>query len=263
MNIVVCVKQVPDTAEVRIDPVTNTLVRQGVPSILNPFDKQALETALLLKDTNGGKVVVLSMGPPQATDVLKEAIAMGADEAVLLSDRAFAGADTLATSYTLAKAIEKLAPVDLVLCGKQAIDGDTAQVGPEIAAHLDWAQVTYAVNVKEENNVLRIDREYEDCSQIITGSVPMVITVTRAAKEPRFASIKGKMRANRTSITTWSAADLDADKNKIGLNGSPTQVSRIFSPTMPQAKGEVLVGMGAEEAAKTLVDKLVAAKIIG
>ena len=263
MNIVVCVKQVPDTAEVRIDPATNTLVRQGVPSILNPFDKQALETALLLKDAKGGKVVVLTMGPPQATDILKEAIAMGADEAVLLSDRAFAGADTLATSYTLAKAIEKLAPVDLVLCGKQAIDGDTAQVGPEIAAHLGWAQVTYAVNIKEEETILRIEREYEDCSQVITGSLPMVVTVNRAAKEPRFASIKGKMRANRTAIPTWTAADLTVDGKKIGLDGSPTQVSRIFSPVLPQAKGEVLVGMGAEEAAKTLVEKLVAAKIIG
>lgn len=263
MNIVVCVKQVPDTAEVRIDPATNTLVRQGVPSILNPFDKQALEMALLLKDAKGGKVVVLTMGPPQATDILKEAIAMGADEAVLLSDRAFAGADTLATSYTLAKAIEKLAPVELVLCGKQAIDGDTAQVGPEIAAHLGWAQVTYAVNVQEEESALRIEREYEDCSQVITGSLPMVVTVTRAAKEPRFASIKGKMRANRTAIPTWTAADLAVDGKKIGLDGSPTQVSRIFSPVLPQAKGEVLAGMGAEEAAKTLVEKLVAAKIIG
>lgn len=263
MNIVVCVKQVPDTAEVRIDPATNTLVRQGVPSILNPFDKQALETALLLKDATGGKVVVLTMGPPQATDILKEAIAMGADEAVLLSDRAFAGADTLATSYTLAKAIEKLAPVELVLCGKQAIDGDTAQVGPEIAAHLGWAQVTYAVNIHEEEKSLRVEREYEDCSQIITGSLPMVVTVTRAAKEPRFASIKGKMRANRTAIPTWTAADLAVDSKKIGLDGSPTQVSRIFSPVLPQAKGEVLAGMGAEEAAKTLVEKLVAAKIIG
>ena len=263
MNIVVCVKQVPDTAEVRIDPATNTLVRQGVPSILNPFDKQALETALQLKDSNGGKVVVLSMGPPQAADVLKEGIAMGADEAVLLSDRAFAGADTLATSYTLAKAIEKLFPVDLVLCGKQAIDGDTAQVGPEIAAHLGWAQVTYAVGVKEENGTLQIDREYEDCCQVITGASPMVVTVTRSVKEPRFASIKGKMRANRTTIPTWGAADLNVDNNKIGLNGSPTQVSRIFSPVLPQAKGEVLAGMEAEEAAKTLVAKLVAAKIIG
>ncbi len=263
MNIVVCVKQVPDTAEVRIDPVTNTLVRQGVPSIMNPFDKQALEAALMLKDEAGAKVTVLTMGPQQALEALKEAVAMGADEAVLLCDRAFAGADTLATSYTLAKAIEKLAPVDLVLCGKQAIDGDTAQVGPEIAAQLGWGQVTYALSVKQENEGLRIEREYEDCVQVITGKTPLVVTVTRAAQEPRFASIKGKMKANRMPIPTWTAADLPVDSARIGLSGSPTQVSRIFSPSHPQTNGEVISGMGAEEAAKTLVAKLVAAKIVG
>ena len=263
MNIVVCVKQVPDTAEVRIDPVTNTLVRQGVPSIMNPFDKQALETALTLKDANGGKVVVLSMGPAQATDVLKEAVAMGADEAVLLSDRAFAGADTLATSYTLAKAIEKLAPVDLVLCGKQAIDGDTAQVGPEIAAHLGWAQVTYAVAVKKEAEIIRVEREYEDSCQVIAGRLPLVVTVTRSAKEPRFASIKGKLRANRLAIPTWTADELAVDTDKIGLDGSPTQVSRIFSPVLPQAKGEIFAGVAADAAAQSLVARLMAAKIIG
>ncbi len=263
MNIVVCVKQVPDTAEVRIDPVTNTLVRQGVPSIMNPFDKQALEAALALKDANGGKVTVLSMGPQQAAEVLREAVAMGADEAVLLSDRAFAGADTLATSYTLSKAIEKLAPVDLVLCGKQAIDGDTAQVGPEIAAHLGWGQVTYALSIKKENDAIRIEREHEDCLQVITGALPLVITVTRAEQEPRFASIRGKMKANRMAIPTWTADDLAVDGAKIGLIGSPTQVSRIFSPAHPQAKGEVLADLSAAEAAKALVAKLTAAKIVG
>ncbi|MDF2634543.1 MAG: Electron transfer flavoprotein alpha/beta-subunit, partial [Pelosinus sp.] len=162
MEVLVCIKQVPDTAEVKIDPVTNTLIRQGVPSIVNPFDKNALEAALQLKDKHGGKVTVISMGPPQAKDALKECLAMGADRAILVSDRAFGGSDTLATSYTLAAAIRKIGTYDIIFCGKQAIDGDTAQVGPEIAEHLEIAQITYVAKIEVDGDTVSVEREYEE-----------------------------------------------------------------------------------------------------
>ena len=242
MNIIVCIKQVPDTTDVRIDPATNTLVREGVPSIINPFDLYALEEGLRLRERLGGKVIVLSMGPAQVIDSLREAISMGADEAVLLSDRAFAGADTWATSYTLSMGIRKIGDYSLILCGKQAIDGDTAQVGPGIAEFLDIPQVTYVKRIES------IDRERavvwrmtEDGYDIIETSLPTMFTVVKEINEPRLPSLKGKMRAKNYQPTVWRSSDLGCDEKNIGLNGSPTNVVKIFTPPV-RCGGIVLSG---------------------
>jgi len=262
MEIVVCVKQVPDTTEVKIDPVTNTLIRQGVPSIVNPFDKNALEAALQLRDQNGGKVTVVSMGPPQAKEALKECIAMGADEAVLISDRAFGGADTLATSYTLAAAIRKIGNYDVIFCGKQAIDGDTAQVGPELAEHLGIAQLTYVAKMRVEGDCLRAEREHEDGYEVIETKLPVMISIIKSLQyEPRFPTVKGTRKASRIEIPMWGAADMDLDSNKIGLKGSATQVRKIFTP--PQRKqGVTIARETARDAVNELLAKLTEAKIV-
>lgn len=261
MEMVVCVKQVPDTTEVKIDPVTNTLVRQGVPSIVNPFDKNALEAALQLKEKNGGKVTVVSMGPPQAKDALKECLAMGADEAYLVSDRAFGGADTLATSYTLAAALKKLGKFDLILCGKQAIDGDTAQVGPEMAEHLGIAQITCCSKFEVTSDVLKVEREHEEGYEVIEGKMPLLVTVVKSANEPRFATVRGTMKANRKEIPVLTLADLDVDEKRLGLKGSPTQVKKIFTPPS-RSGGEMIQAEHAREAVGILLQKLSDAKII-
>ena len=261
MKMVVCIKQVPDTTEVKIDPATNTLIRQGVPSIVNPFDKNALEAALVLKEKYGGTVAVLSMGPPQAKEALKECLSMGADEAYLVSDRAFGGADTLATSYTLAAALKKLGKFDLILCGKQAIDGDTAQVGPEIAEYLGIAQVTCCSKFDLNGDVLRVEREHEEGYEIIEGKMPMLVTVVKSANEPRFSTVKGIMKANRTEIPVLTSSDLDVEENYIGLKGSPTQVKKIFTPPS-RSGGEMIQAKDTREAVSILIKKLSDAKII-
>ena len=262
MEIIVCVKQVPDTTEVKIDPVTNTLIRQGVPSVVNPFDKNAVEAALQLKDKHGGKVTVISMGPPQAKDALKDCLAMGADEAILVSDRAFGGADTLATSYTLATAIRKLGKYDVIFCGKQAIDGDTAQVGPELAEHLGIAQLTYVAKMDVDNGTVRVEREHEDGYEIIEVEFPVVITVIKSLNyEPRSSKAKGIMKANRTEIAVWTAADLGVDEQRIGLKGSPTQVRKIFTPPQ-RTQGVVIQKDTAQESVAELIQKLTDAKIV-
>lgn len=261
MEIVVCVKQVPDTAEVKIDPVTNTLIRQGVPSIINPFDKNALEAALQLKEKHGGKVTVISMGPPQAKDALKECIAMGADEAVLVSDRAFGGADTLATSYTLAAAIRKIGNADMIICGKQAIDGDTAQVGPEIAEHLGLAQVTCVSKIEVLGEVVRLEREHDAGYEVIETKLPVLLTVLKSINEPRFSTVRGIMKANRKEIPTLTSKDLDVDPQYIGLKGSPTQVRRIFTPKQ-RVQGEIIQADSVREAAQSLAKILADAKLV-
>ncbi len=260
MNIVVCIKQVPDTNDVRIDPKTNTLIREGVKSIINPFDENAVEAALRLRDAGGGKVTVITMGPPQAADALKTAIAMGADEAVLISDRAFAGADTWATSYTLSQAIKKLGAYDLVLFGKQAIDGDTAQVGPGVAEFLDIPQITFAISIESEGGKIRVKRQLEDTSEIVETDLPAAVTVIKQINEPRMPSLKGQMRAKKMAIPSWSAKDIAADENNTGLNGSPTKVVRIFTPP-PRGKSELLEGE-PEIIAKTLFGKLKEQKVL-
>jgi electron transfer flavoprotein beta subunit len=268
MNIIVCIKQVPETTEVRINPQTNTLIREGVKSIINPFDMYAIEEAVRLKEKFGGKSTVITMGPPQADTALREAIAMGIDEGVLISDRAFAGSDTWATSYTVSCAIKKISGFDLILCGKQASDGDTAQVGPGISAHLDIPQVTYVKKIEEiypvrdkANNLTvsngvrdkfaRVERMTEEGYEIIETPLPALFTVVKEINEPRLPSLKGMMRAKQAKITLWTQKELNLDSQKIGLSGSPTQVVKIFTPP-PRVGGQMLKGETQE-----IVDSLV------
>jgi len=242
MNIIVCIKQVPDTTEIRINPETNTLVREGVQSIINPFDLYAIEEAIRIKEKLGGKIIVLSMGPPQVESAVREAIAMGADEAVLLSDRAFAGADTWATSYTLAKGVEKIGEFDLIICGKQAIDGDTAQVGPGISVHLNIPQITYVRKIEEiSDSIIKAERMIEEGYEVIESPLPVLLTVVKEINDPRLPSLKGKLKAKKAEIIVWGAEDLDVEEKSIGLNGSPTQVVKIFSPPA-RGKGQMLTG---------------------
>lgn len=236
MNILVCVKQVPDTTEIKIDPVTNTLIRAGVPSIVNPFDGYALEAAARIKDKNpDSKIVVLSMGPEQAKAALKDCLAIAADKAYLVSDRAFGGSDTLATSYILSEAIKKVEEIegkfDAIFCGKQAIDGDTAQVGPEIAEHLDYPQVTYGLEAESDGDTLKVRKEVEDGVEVIGIRMPCVVTFTKPSWDPRYPSVKRKLAANRAEIPTLTAADLSTiDLTQAGLKGSPTKVKKTFVP---------------------------------
>jgi len=254
VNIIVCIKQVPDTAEIRINPETNTLMREGVPSIINPFDLHALEAAIQIREQRGGKVVVLTMGPPQAETSLREAIAMGADEAVLLSDKAFAGSDTWATSYTLAQAIKKLG-ADIIFCGKQAIDGDTAQVGPETAEFLDIPHVSYIRKIEEiKDDYIRVERLMDEGYDIVESSLPVLLTVVRELNEPRMPSLKGKMAAKKAEIKKMGMADIDAEENSLGLKGSPTQVKNIFAPDI-KAERKMIEG-SPEEQIDTLIAEL-------
>jgi len=255
MKIVVCVKQVPDAKDVRLDPETNTLAREGVESILNPYDQYALEEAVRLKEQLGGEVTVITMGPPQAQGVLRLAISCGADNGVLVSDRAFAGADTWATAYTLAKAIEKTGRFDLVLCGKQAIDGDTAQVGPGLAMRMDIPYITCVQNVRSaDNDGMVVERMMDDGHDVVEVKYPVLLTVVKDINEPRVPSLKGKMKAKKAEITTLSAEDIGADPGSIGLPGSPTQVVKVFPP---EPRGERAVFSGTiDEQLDQLVDKL-------
>ncbi len=254
MHIAVCIKQVPDAAEVKINPETGTLLREGVPSIINPYDLHALEAALRLKEEAGATVTVLTMGPPQAEDALKEAISMGADEAVLLTDKAFAGSDTWATSYTLARALGKLSP-DIVFCGKQAIDGDTAQVGPETAEMMGIPHIAYVRKIEAvEEGKIRVQRLMDEGHDVVEADIPVLMTVVRELNEPRLPSLKGKMRAKKAGITRWTAADIEAEEEYLGLAGSPTQVNKIFAPEA-RADREMLDGTPEEQADK-LVGKL-------
>ena len=245
MDIVVCIKQVPDTTEVKIDPKTNTLVRQGVPSIVNPFDKNAIEAGLRLKEKYGGKVTVVSMGPPQANDALKECLAIGADEAVLVSDRAFGGADTLATSYTLASTIRTLGHFDVILCGKQAIDGDTAQVGPGVAKRLGMNLLTYVSRIVEldlDGQRLKVERRAEGGVQLLDTTLPSLVTMLEGTNEMRFASLDDMLRAGRFQVRKWNKDDAGIeDVSKIGLKGSPTIVSKVFGPTPRTEKADMQV----------------------
>jgi electron transfer flavoprotein alpha/beta subunit len=230
MNIVVCIKQVLDTAEVKIDPENGTLIREGVPSIINPFDMHAIEAGIQIKEKVGGKVTVVTMGPPQAEVALREAMAMGADDALLLSDMAFAGADTWATSYTLARAIGKLG-ADIIICGKQAIDGDTAQVGPETAEFLNIPHISYVRKIEEAGqSSIRVQRMMDEGYDVVECACPVLLTVVKELNEPRLPSLKGKMTAKKAVIKKWAVSDIAVDENNVGLKGSPTQVKNIFTP---------------------------------
>lgn len=244
MNIIVCIKQVPDTDQVRIDEKTGTLIRAGVPSIINPDDRNALEQALRIKDEHGAKVTVLTMGPDQAETALKEAIAMGADEAILLSDRKFAGSDTWATSTALAAGIKDIGDYDIIFCGRQAIDGDTAQVGPQIAEHLDLPQITYAQDFKIDGDKVIVQRALEDGHYIIECETPVLVTAISELNEPRYPSINGIVAAHRTEglIKVLSAEDVKADETNLGLKGSPTKVNKSFTPEGRSGAGEIFDG---------------------
>lgn len=255
MKLIVCVKQVPDTTEVKIDPVTNTLIREGVASILNPFDAYAIEEAVRLKEQHGGSVTVLSMGPPQVEEVLREAISLGADEMILLSDRRFAGADTWATSLTLAAAIRKLGDFDLILTGQQAIDGDTAQVGPGIAAHLKIPQTCFVRKIEEIcPSTMIVQRLMEDGYDRVQLRLPALISVVKEINSPRLPSLRGKRNAKSAQLIVWNADDLGLDESEVGLNGSATQVLRIFTPQHDKLT-EKFTG-DADEAVEKIVSQL-------
>jgi electron transfer flavoprotein beta subunit len=249
MKILVLVKQVPNTTDVKIDPETNTLKREGVESIINPFDMYAIEEALRVRERFGeGEVVVISMGPPQAEEALREAISMGCDGAVLLSDRKFAGSDTWATSYVLSQAIRKIGDYRVIFCGKQASDGDTAQVGPGVSMHLGIPQVTYVKKIEKiDSKNAVVERMTEEGYDIIETPLPAVFTVVKEINEPRLPSLKGKMKAKKAEISVWTA-----DENKVGLDGSPTRVIKVFTP--PPREGGRILGGEPDEMSKELAE---------
>jgi electron transfer flavoprotein beta subunit len=253
MHIVVCVKQVPDTKIIKINPKTNTLDRRSAPAILNPYDAHAVQEAVRIKNKVGGTISVLSMGPPQAVAIIKKSIEIGADRGYLISDRAFAGADTLATSYALSKALEKIkqdTPIDMVICGKHAIDGDTGQVGPGIARRLDIPPVTNVIEVTEVNDKdrkVQIKRKQMDGFQVIEASLPCLLTVEKDVNEIDYAPMPNMIRAARYEPVVWSVNDLnDVDKTQLGLKGSPTVVGKMFAPPKPEG-GKVLAGTTDEQ----------------
>jgi electron transfer flavoprotein beta subunit len=245
VHFVVCLKQVPDTSEVRVDPETNTLIRKGVPSIINPYDAHALEEAMRLKDKLGGKVTIISMGPMQAREAIKKAMSFGADRAILLSDRHFGGSDSLATAYILSTALKKInetEPIDLVLAGKEAIDGDTAQTGPGIAQRLGFPQLTYVIRIREmtESNII-VERKTEAGRQVVEAQLPALITVEKELNELRYASLPDLMKAAQYIPEIWDFNSLIFDATQMGLKGSPTSVSRIFAP-LGRSGGEIIDG---------------------
>jgi len=263
MRIIVCVKQVPDTAEVRIDPKTNTLIREGVPSILNPYDQFAIEESVRIRDKAGeGKITAVTMGPPQARTALMKCLALGADDAVLLSDRAFAGSDTWATSYTLSLAVKKLGAYDIIFCGQQAIDGDTAQVGPELAQHLGIPQLTYVEKVEfTGGRKLQVQKQTEDGYQVIEVTMPVLLaTMPPTSFELSFPPMSGILKAKKKPFEEWDAASLGGDKSKFGLGGSFTQVVKTYSPP-PRGKCDILDGE-PQEAVKKLVEPLLRSGIL-
>ena len=265
LRIVVCIKQVPDTTQVRIDPETNTLVREGIPAIINPFDLHAIEVGVQLKERYGGTCAMVCMGPPQAFEALQKALSFGADEGVLLSDRALVGSDTLATSAALAAAIRKLderEKVDLVLCGKQTIDGDTAQVGPGIATRLGYSQVSYVGRVESvdlDKRTVRARRILEGAEEVVEAPLPALLTVLKEAGEPRYAALPAVIKGLRTSIPVWGVGNMDISPQEVGLAGSPTQVRRIFAPPQRE-RGEILSADDGnpDRVAKVLIDRLIA-----
>jgi len=261
MHYVVCVKQVPDTSVVKLDPVTNTLDRSSAPSIINPYDAHAVEEAVRLKKKYGGKITIVSMGPPMAVEVIKKAIQLGADDGVLISDRAFAGSDTLATSYALTAAIQKIAekePVDIIFAGKQAIDGDTAQVGPGIARRMNIPVLTQVQKVEDfsvEEATITVERKIEDGYELVQSKLPCLLTVEKEINELSYAPLTNMIAAARYTATTWTTDNLNVDKSFLGLKGSPTVVGKIFAPPK-QSAGEKIEG-SATEVVNKVMDKLI------
>jgi len=253
MNIIVCIKQVPDTHEIKIDPVSGTMIRDGIPSIMNPDDKGGLEVALQLKDKHNAHVTVITMGPAQADAILREAFAMGADRAILLSDKKFAGADTLATSHALASALKAL-DYDIIITGRQAIDGDTAQVGPQIAEHLQLPQISYLSDLKYDGKLFTVKKETEEGYQILEVEAPCLVTVLASANKARYMSVAGIVEAFDKEVEIWSADQINVEPEKLGLKGSPTKVKKAFAKEVKGA-GEVF-DVEAEEAVNIIISKL-------
>lgn len=269
MRIIVCIKQVPDTTDVKIDPERGTLIREGVPSVVNPFDEYAIEEAIRLKEKFGGTATAITMGPPQAEAVLKEAVARGCDEGILLSDRAFAGADTWATAYTLAQAIRKIGTYDIILCGRQASDGDTGQVGPGIATQLGINQLTYVSKIRALDPAARtitVERLVEEGHEVVSSTLPCLITVVKEINEPRFPNFMGVRRANRMTYPVWSAEDLCADTGAnaecFGLIGSPTKVVKVFTPPVREGGCTFIPADDPARAADLLAERIIAEKIL-
>ncbi|KAA5607701.1 electron transfer flavoprotein subunit beta/FixA family protein [Roseospira marina] len=263
MNMVVCIKQVPDSAQIRVHPVTNTIMRQGVPTIINPYDLHALEAAMALRDRLGGTVTVLTMGPPMAATALRKALGHGADRGILLSDRFFAGADTLATSYALTSAIQKIGesrPVDIVFTGKQTIDGDTAQVGPGIARRMGLNQLTYVSaipTIDQEAGEITVHRRAEGGVQVLKTKLPCLITMLEATNVLRRGSLPDMLRAERAEVETWNAEAAGVeDIGKCGMKGSPTKVSKVFAPSPRAEKAKMVEGDTAEAKARVAIDAL-------
>ena len=255
MNIIVCLKQVPGTTKVKINPETNSLVREGIENIINPFDTYALEEGVRLREKHDGRVTVVTMGPAQAEAALREAISLGADEVVLLSDRAFAVADTWATAYTLSRAVVKMADYDLIICGRQTIDGDTGQVGPELAEMLDIPFIAYVSSIEEVGeSYLRVRRMVEEGHEILETSLPAVITVAKEINVPRLPSLRGKMKSKSAPVTTWTIEDLDVSPDMVGLAGSSTQVIKVFFPERV-SQAEMLEG-DLDQQVDTLISRL-------
>ena len=260
MNIVVCLKQVPGTTEVKINPETNSLIREGIENIINPFDTYALEEGVRLREHHGGRVTVITMGPSQAEAALREAISLGADEVILLSDRAFAVADTWATACTLSRAVTKLGEYNLIICGRQTIDGDTGQVGPEMAEMLGIPFIAYVSQIEQiDDRLLRVRRMVEEGHEIIETTLPALITVTKEINVPRLPSLRGIMKSKSAAVTTWGINDLNVSENMVGLAGSSTQVIKIFFPERV-SQAEILEG-DLESRVDTLIDRLKGANL--
>lgn len=255
MRIIIPIKQVPETSNVKMDPETGTMVREGVESIINPLDLYSIEVGIRLKEKYGGEIIVVSMGPPKAQEALKEAIAMGCDDAVLLTDRFFAGADTFATSYALSKAVERLRPFDLVICGERATDGDTAQVGPGLAALLGLPLSTFTSRIELEDGHVRATRLIEGGYEVLQLPTPALITVVKEISDPRLPTLRGKQKAKKLDIKKWSAQDIEADTTKLGLKGSPTRVVKTFNPKV--AREGKIVEVKDEKTLSLAVDEII------
>jgi electron transfer flavoprotein beta subunit len=252
MNIIVCIKQVPNVKEVKWDPETGSLIRKGIPSIINPNDRIAVEAALQLREKHGGEVTVLSMGPSQVEEALRDALAMGADRAVQITSKNFAGSDTWATSYTLGLAVQKMAGWDLILCGKEAMDGMTAQVGPELAEYLGIPQLTYALSLEIADGRARIRQKLGKVQRILEAPLPVLVTVEREMNEPRIAPMDAILEACEKEIPVWTPEDLGGDAAGFGLEGSPTRLRKVFSPKVLKGKVEMLEGKPREAAARLI-----------
>lgn len=255
MNIIVCIKQVPDVTEVSWDPETGSLIRKGIPSIINPNDKNAIEAALQLREMNGGEVIVISMGPSQVKEALRETLGMGVDRAIQLTSREFAGSDTWATAYTLGLAVKKIGRYDLIICGKEAIDGMTAQVGPQLAEYLAIPQLTYVMHIEVKDNKVRVKQRLGDLDRLLEAPMPALITVEREAYQPRVAPMDSILEAYGKEIPVWKPEDLSGNMENLGLKGSPTKLRKVYTPKLIKGKVEMLEG-GPEDVARQFIGKL-------